>query len=80
MNNPDGLPVTPEEDEEWSRMEVNKPLVQTVSSIRSNAVIAAHEFTDTYKNELHIMTLRKAYEMGYVCGALDNANGDTHAK
>ena len=84
MNNPDGIPVTPEEDEEWSRMEASKHSVPTIYSVRSKAVTAAYEFTEAYKNELHIMTLRKAYEMGYVCGALDrllaDAEGDTHAK
>ena len=52
--------------------------------MRSKAVTAAYEFTEAYKNELHIMTLRKAYEMGYVCGSLDrllaDADGDSNEK
>lgn len=84
MSNPDGMPVTPEEDEEWERMEANKHSIPTLYSVRSKAVTAAYEFTESYKNELHIMTLRKAYEMGYVCGSLDrllaDADGESNAK
>jgi len=70
MNTTDSMPVTPEEEEAWQSME-------TLASVRNRAVVAAHGFTDDYKNELQIMTLRKAYEMGYVRGALDKLNGGT---
>lgn len=68
MNTTDTVPVTPEEEEAWQSME-------TLAHVRNRAVVAAHGFTDDYKNELQIMTLRKAYEMGYVRGALDKLNG-----
>lgn len=72
--NPNDMPVTPEEDEEWG---FRIARLDNPAYIRESAVIAAQEFVQTYQSELHIMTLRKVYEMGYIAGVLSNKRRST---
>lgn len=58
------------EDEEWELIE-SRLRKQDDDRCMNHAVIEAQRFIESSKNELGILTLRKAYEMGYKAGYYD---------
>ena len=62
--------VTPEEEEAWRDMERQKRDKMFIRA-QNEAGVCAHEFIDNSpKAELGIFTLRKAFEMGFIRGAM----------
>lgn len=58
------------EDEQWQQLEL-KQRKHNELKCWANAVVEAQRFIESSKDELGIMTLRKAYEMGYKAGFYD---------
>lgn len=58
------------EDEEWQLIEARQRK-QDDNRCMQHAVVEAQRFIENSKDELGIMTLRKAYEMGYKAGYYD---------
>jgi len=61
------------EDEEFELLAARLAAKQRVESMvvnqdAHNAVLEAQRFIEAHKNDLGIMTLRKAFEMGYNLG------------
>lgn len=58
------------EDEQWDELERRNRAVHETRCMQM-AVVEAQRFVENSKHELGIMTLRKAYEMGYRAGYYD---------
>ena len=58
--NIDQLPMTDEEEQAWQDIEHKR-----VGEYLQRAQIEAEKFVIEYHNELPIMTLRKAFELGF---------------
>lgn len=58
------------EDDAWELIEARQRK-QDDNRCMQHAVIEAQRFIESSKNELGILTLRKAYEMGYKAGYYD---------
>ena len=64
------LQVTPEEEEAWRDIERQKR-DKMFTRAQNEAGVCAQEFIDNSpKAELGIFTLRKAFEMGFIRGAM----------
>jgi hypothetical protein len=61
------------EEEQWQELE-RKQRRHNELICMQNAVVEAQRFIESSKDELGIMTLRKAYEMGYKAGFYDASN------
>lgn len=57
---PEELPLTDEEEQAWQDIEHKR-----VGEYLQRAQIEAEKFVREYHNELGIMTLRKAFEIGF---------------
>lgn len=57
---PNELPTTEEEEQAWQDMEHKR-----IGEYLRRAQIEAEKFVDEYRTELPIMTLRKAFELGF---------------
>jgi hypothetical protein len=53
------------EDEAWDDIEDNQQRAKLIAA-RMMAIEAAQRFCEMYKDEMSILTLRKAFEMGYM--------------
>lgn len=58
--NPNELPTTEEEEQAWQDIEHRR-----VGEYLQRAQIEAEKFVGEFRNELPIMTLRKAFELGF---------------
>ena len=58
--NPNELSITEEEEQAWQDMEHKR-----IGEYLQRAQIEAEKFVDEYRTELPIMTLRKAFELGF---------------
>ena len=58
--NPNELPITEEEEQAWQDIEHKR-----VGEYLQRAQIEAEKFIGEFRNELPIMTLRKAFELGF---------------
>ncbi len=61
------------EDEAWRQLEAVQRK-RDDNRCMQHAVVEAQRFIENSKDELGIMTLRKAYEMGYKAGYYDARN------
>jgi len=61
------------EEEQWQELE-RKQRKHNELICMQHAVVEAQRFIESSKDELGIMTLRKAYEMGYKAGFYDASN------
>ena len=64
--NTDQLPMTDEEEQAWQDIEHKR-----VGEYLQRAQLKAARFVQDYHNELALMTLRKAFELGYRAGFTD---------
>ena len=58
--NPNELPITEEEEQAWQDIEHKR-----VGEYLQRAQLESVKFTNDYQHELPIMTLRKAFELGF---------------
>ena len=64
------------EDQEFALLEAKLKAKQDylMADSHFNASLAAQQFVEDYKNELSIITLRKAFERGFIAGHTDAKN------
>ena len=60
MANPNELPMTEEEEQAWKDIEHKR-----VGEYLQRAQLEAEKFVGEFRNELGIMTIRKAFEIGF---------------
>jgi hypothetical protein len=60
-----GARIKTEEDEAWERLEAKQKRAAEIDKLQRAAVAAALFVSESPKRELAIMTLRKAFELGY---------------
>ena len=66
-----GARIRTDEDEAWERLEAKQKRAAEIDKLQRAAVAAALFVSESPKRELAIMTLRKAFELGYRQGWSD---------
>lgn len=66
-----GARIRTDEDEAWEAIEAKQKRAAAIEVLQRAAVAAALFVSESQKRELAIMTLRKAFELGYRQGWSD---------